>query len=153
MTPASSLDYRAIPPEGPLYEAERDLRNRILLHPLGLPDGAWEMKDSSSFHVVALDGANPDQPVVGCVLLAVTDGQSSGQLLQMAVESGQQRGGIGTRLVEKLLEIARTEGLSDVFCHSREDAVPFYEKLGFVPEGEPFIEVGVPHTVMRTRLV
>ena len=81
MTPAGSLDYRAIPPEGPLYEAERDLRNRILLHPLGLPDGAWEMKDSSSFHIVALEGANPDQRVVGCVLLAVTDGQSSGQLL------------------------------------------------------------------------
>ena len=37
--------------------------------------------------------------------------------------------------------------------HAREAAVPFYERLGYLSEGEPFDEVGLPHRAMRKRLV
>ena len=39
------LEIKQITILDPLYQLERELRNKILLRPIGLPDNAWEMKD------------------------------------------------------------------------------------------------------------
>ena len=39
----------------PLYQEERTLRNIVLLRPIGVPDHAWEMNDTSSWHFVAIE--------------------------------------------------------------------------------------------------
>ncbi|HMV68643.1 MAG TPA: GNAT family N-acetyltransferase [Myxococcota bacterium] len=33
--------------------------------------------------------------------------------------------------------------------HAQDDAVPFYEALGYRAEGEPFVQAGVLHRAMR----
>ena len=40
------LHIKMISIADPLYQKERELRNKILLRPYGLADYAWEMKDS-----------------------------------------------------------------------------------------------------------
>jgi predicted GNAT family N-acyltransferase len=37
--------------------------------------------------------------------------------------------------------------------HAREEAVPFYERLGYEKHGESFIAVTIPHFFMHKRLV
>lgn len=132
--------------EDPLYQKERDLRNRILLRPIGIPDNAWEMNDSRAWHFVALD----DGRVLGCVLLVpLEEIGNRAQLIQMAVETEWQRKGIGDLLVRYLLEFARNNGIREILIHARDNTTDFYGKFGFEVYGETFEEVGVLHRHMR----
>ena len=129
-----------------LYQKERQLRNRVLLRPIGLPDHAWEMKDEHSWHFEAVE----DHRVIGCVVLFPIDSEMhKAQLMQMAVESELQGKGIGKLLVNELLKFCKTKGIKEVVCHSRENAVQFYLQMGFEVYDEPFVEVGIPHSHMR----
>ena len=130
--------------EDPLYKQEQDLRNRILLRPIGLPDHGWEMDDHKALHFVAVE----KDKVVGCVLLVpLNAGQA--QLKQMAVETEYQSQGIGRLLIGALLASAKEHRLKEVICHAQDTAIPFYIKNGFEIYEEPFVEVGVPHHHMR----
>ncbi len=132
--------------DNPLYQSERELRNKILLRPIGIPDYGWEMHDEKSWHFVALD----NERVTGCVVLVPLDNKNQkAQLIQMAVDKSAQGKGIGTKLVHELFEFAKFQGLKEITCHAREDAVPFYLKLQFEVYDEPFEEVGIIHRHMK----
>ena len=135
--------------EDPLYQQERELRNRILLRPIGIPDFGWEHKDPSSWHFVA----HYNDRVLGCVVLVRLDPNAkSTQLIQMAVEKEFQGRGLGRMLVKELIGFAREQEVREILIHSREDVTHFYEKMGFHIVGEPFEEVGIRHRHMLMRL-
>ena len=142
---SNDLQIEAITLDNPHYQAERELRNRVLLRPIGLPDHAWEQKDPDCVHLVAV---NPK--VVGCVLLWPNG--LEGQLLQMAVEPNLQGQGVGRLLVEALLKAARERELQNIFCHSRYQVRQFYARLGFREVGPIFQEVGLDHVRMELSL-
>lgn len=132
-----------------LYQQERDLRNRILLRPIGIPDFGWEKNDTRSWHFVALS----EDKVIGCVVLVRLDeAAKKTQLIQMAVEREFQGQGIGKMLVRELIRFAREKEVREIQIHSREDVTAFYENLGFSIVGEPFDEVGVRHRHMQMLL-
>ena len=128
----------------PLYEAERILRNKVLLRPIGVPDHAWEMHDENSWHFVATDA----DAVVGCVVLVPLEANKS-QLIQMAVDNRYQGKGIGRKLVAALIAFSTSHGILEITCHARENVVDFYKRMGFKVYGEAFIEVGIVHRHMR----
>lgn len=134
----------------PLYKQEQVLRNEILLRPIGIPDHAWEMHDHKSWHFVAID----QEKVIACVVLNPLDEQyHQAQLMQMAVAESYQGHGVGKKLVEALLQFCKVEGIKEVVCHARENAIRFYEKMDFEIYDEPFEEVGILHRHMRIHLV
>jgi predicted GNAT family N-acyltransferase len=57
--------------------------------------------------------------------------------------------GIGRALVEACVAFARKRLARSVVLHSQSSVVPFYEKLGFVVEGDEYLEAGIPHRTMR----
>jgi N-acetylglutamate synthase-like GNAT family acetyltransferase len=132
------------------YELSRELRNSILLAPLGIAPGSFEAYDNVCCHIVAVE-ETASEKVVGCVLLKPEE-EGVGRLMQMAVSTNQQRKGIGLDLVKFLCTQAKKLGYSEVICRSRDYAMGFYEKLGFVAYGEPFDEAGISHTNMRYNL-
>ena len=135
--------------DNPLYQAERELRNKILLRPIGIPDYSWEMYDRKSWHFVAL---NRDR-LIGCVVLVPLDETNhKAQLIQMAVDKSMQGKGIGSKIVRELLTFAKAQGLTEVTCHARQEAVPFYRKFQFEVYDEPFKEVGLIHRHMKIDL-
>lgn len=120
----------------------------MLRQPLGFaPDAVAFPFEAESLHLVALDAGR----VVGCVLFH-PEGTGTGRLFQMAVEPDRQGTGLGTRLVRVLeAELAR-RGFGEVTLHARDTAVGFYARLGYVPVGPPYSEVGIPHQNMRRAL-
>ncbi len=141
----SSIEISRISMEDPLYQQERDLRNRILLRPIGIPDFGWEHNDANSWHFIASEGGK----VIGCVVLVRLDQQASKtQLIQMAVEREFQGQGVGRMLVEHLITFASENRVREIQIHAREDVTAFYERLGFEIVGEPFEEVGIKHRHM-----
>jgi ribosomal protein S18 acetylase RimI-like enzyme len=143
------IEIRCISIEDPLYPAERELRFRVLRQPLGFEQGAESFDfEDQSVHVVAVE----EEQVVGCVLF-FPDGKGSGRLFQMAVASHLQGHGLGRDLVRYLESELVKQGVSEVRMHAREQAVGFYERLGYACFGEPFTEIGVPHRNMRRELL
>ena len=143
------LHITRIAMQHPLYQQERELRNKILLRPIGIPDFGWEMNDSESWHFVAIDNSK----IIGCVLLVPLDENlQTGQLIQMAVDQGWQGKGVGKKLVKDLLIFAKTKGFTEIVIHSRSDVTTFYEALGFKTFGDEFEEVGVAHQHLRMSL-
>lgn len=132
----------------PLYQDERELRNKILLRPIGIPDYGWEQNDTISWHFVAVS----DAKVIGCVVLVPLENSKQAQLIQMAVDTPWQGKGLGKQLVHHLLNFAKKNGLEEVLIHSRSDVTPFYESLGFSVYGETFEEVGIQHQHLRIEL-
>jgi ribosomal protein S18 acetylase RimI-like enzyme len=127
--------------EGPRYEAEKDLRFRVLREPLGM--GRHEVGfvgEEAALHLLAVDSA----VVIGCVLFDF----ETGRLRAMAVDSSRQRQRVGERLVLRLEEELDERGVREVTLHAREPAVRFYERLGYAVRGEPFVEVGITHRHM-----
>lgn len=134
----------------PHYREMRELRNQVLLRPLGIPDHSWEMHDERSWHFVALQ----DDQVIGCaVLVPSEENKTSAQLIQMAVASDVQGKGIGQLLLTEIIAFAKRKFLQEIHCHSRQYAVNFYKKAGFTVYGETFTEVGIPHNYMKLELL
>lgn len=130
----------------PRYQQERELRNRILLRPVGIPDYGWEMNDAKAWHFIAME----NHQIAGCVLLVPLNYEKTkAQLMQMAVDTQFQRKGIGRLLVKELLKFSKQNNIEEVTCHARNNVLNFYEKLGFEIYDEPFIEVGIPHRHMK----
>ncbi len=143
------MKVKIISIEDPLYQQERELRNKILLRPIGVPDFGWEMHDKESWHFVALENNN----VVGCVVLTpLNKMKTKTQLMQMAVDAPLQGKGIGKALVKELLKFSSKNSIKEIEIHSRADVVPFYEDLGFKVFGDPFEEVGIAHRYMNIYL-
>lgn len=140
------ITYKQIDISSDEYQAERSIRNVFLLRPIGIPDYGWEMHDKESYHFVALDG----DEVIGCVVLyPIPDKPGVAQLMQMAVVDSYRGRGIGRGLVECLVSFARSQSITEILCHSRENVVEFYQRLRFECFGEPFVEVGISHRNMR----
>jgi predicted GNAT family N-acyltransferase len=132
-----------------LYKPERELRNKVLLRPLGLPDSSWEMYDEKAWHFVAVENKN----VVGCAVLVPLENEGSkARLIQMAVDTTMQEKGVGKLLISAILRFAKRQELTEVVCHSRAYANKFYAKFGFEIYGEPFEEVGIPHNHMKIKI-
>lgn len=104
----------------------------------------WDEGDEVSIHAVAYD--EQGQPVATGRLLP------DGHIGRMAVSQSQRGQGIGKQVLITLLEHARQLGHTELVLHAQTHAVPFYEREGFVVEGEEFIEADMPHRLMRRRL-
>lgn len=77
---------------------------------------------------------------------------AAGRIGRMAVVRDWRGRGVGTALLRTLVEQARARGAPEISLHAQRDAVPFYERHGFVTAGPEFEEAGIPHVRMRRGL-
>ncbi|WP_232226215.1 GNAT family N-acetyltransferase [Flavobacterium sp. ACAM 123] len=54
--------------------------------------------------------------------------------------------------MNELLSFCKVNGIKEVVCHARNNAVSFYLKLGFEIYDDPFTEVDIRHEHMRISL-
>lgn len=141
------VEFRLIGYGTPEYKKEVQLRYEVLRKPLGLEFSEKELKEESTneYHLCAF----VKDELVGCLLLKST-GFSSAKMRQMAIAPKWQNKGIGTALVKFAEKFAREEKrVSEIVLHARERAVKFYLKQGYKTVGDDFIEVTIPHFIMR----
>ncbi len=130
------------------YEAAVGLRYRILRQPLGLTFTPEQLAaEAEDIHIAAFSG----ERLIGCLLLTSLSPETV-KMRQVAVHEPFRGQGIGSRLVAFSEEAARERGYRTMVLHAREEAVPFYQRLGYAPVGEPFIEITIPHREMRKTL-
>lgn len=131
-----------------------DLRARVLRPGAPFEESHFQGDDDAgTIHLGAFvkdeSGANR------CVGIASLFRDNGVRLRGMAVDFDWQRRGVGVALIrhaQRLIEQAKCDKQADgeMWCNARLIAVPFYEKLGWKIEGEPFDipDIG-SHYVMR----
>lgn len=126
------------------YPEMVELRRQVLRIPLGLDFTPEQLEaEAADPHLAAYEHGR----LVGCLLL--TDrGEGIAQMRQVAVATDRQGTGIGALMVVESERKARELGFTRMILHARDTAVPFYEKLGYDRDGEPFVEVSILHQQM-----
>jgi predicted GNAT family N-acyltransferase len=124
------------------------LRTEVLRKPLGLVYSPQQLADE---HAFVLIGAFENSQIIGCCILAPL-ANSQFQLKQMAVATVAQKMGIGAQIIRFAEGFAKSKNQKSIIMHARKSAVGFYEKLGYVIEGEEFLEVSIPHFLMSKQL-
>ena len=76
----------------------------------------------------------------------------NGYIGRMCVANEFRNQGIGTHMLENLIQQAQTAGYTQVMLHSQSYAIPFYQKNGFTIDSDEFIEAGIPHHHMVRQL-
>lgn len=100
--------------------------------------------DPACHHVLAFD---PQDRAIGTARM-----QRCGHIGRIAVVLEWRKRGIGSRLLSALTEVARREGLESVDLDAQVHAIGFYEKHGFRPRGDVYLDAGIPHRNMVSRL-
>ncbi len=70
----------------------------------------------------------------------------------MAVLERQRGLGLGRILMEAVETEAQSRGHGELVPNAHEEAVPFYERLGYTAHGPTFPEAGIPHRAMTKQL-
>ncbi|NBD18395.1 MAG: GNAT family N-acetyltransferase [Cyanobacteria bacterium] len=97
-------------------------------------------------HIALIEGK-----IIGSARLRLFE-KGIGSIAYVAVLPEFSRQGIGSQLMEFLLNLAQEKGLHTIRLRSRVTAQSFYKKLGFSSTTEPFIHIGIPHVDMKLSL-
>ena len=121
------------------------LRTAVFVQEQGIPmEMASDEADSSAVHAVVYNRLG--QGIATGRLVRHADGIA--KIGRMAVHRVLRGGHLGQALLDALAATARDRGDRAVMLHAQRSAEGFYRRLDFVPRGEPFDEVGIPHLEM-----
>ena len=120
------------------------IRRQVFIDEQHVPEELeWDGLDPDALHVLAHVA---DQAVACGRLLA------DGHIGRMAVLKEWRGRGIGRAVLQTLLNAAHAAGNQEVFLHAQTTAIKFYEQAGFTVEGDEFMDAGIPHRTMRSRV-
>ncbi|MDP1565378.1 MAG: GNAT family N-acetyltransferase, partial [Polaromonas sp.] len=121
------------------------IRTAVFVEEQGIPlEMEWDEADKTAVHAVAYNGLG--QAIGTGRLLQHAPGKA--KIGRMAVNRVLRGSSLGRELLNSLVAEAAKRGDSEVLLHAQRSAEGFYARLGFVPRGEPFDEVDIPHIEM-----
>jgi predicted GNAT family N-acyltransferase len=124
--------------------AAYDIRRDVFIAGQGVPvELERDALDSVAVHVLARrDGV----PVATGRLVARDDGV--GILGRLAVVESERGTGVGAAVVRALEQSGRELGLERIELHAQTHALSFYQRLGYEPYGDEYVEAGIEHVSM-----
>ena len=119
----------------------RAIRTTVFIQEQNVPESMeWDELDRISIHFLAwLD----NQPVA-CVRLI-----PDGHIGRMAVLPQRRKQGIGMQLLIACEQEARQRHVTRLLLSAQTQAIPFYEKAGYVLISDTYMDAGIPHRDMQ----
>ena len=118
---------------------------------------AWAPRDlDQGLWAARIRGIHPFVAELGGELVGYADLQANGYIDHFFVSGHHGRRGIGTALMNHLLDQARAASLTELTSDVSRTAQPFYERFGFtvVEERRPELRgVVIPNALMRLRVL
>jgi YbgC/YbaW family acyl-CoA thioester hydrolase len=123
----------------------RRIRSEVFVQEQRIPaELEWDEADADALHAVAYNRLG--QAVATGRLLPGDAGTC--KIGRMAVHKVLRGEGVGERVLRALAAAAHERGDRRVELHAQRTAQPFYARLGFAAQGEPFEEAGIPHVTL-----
>jgi len=131
------------------FEKYFELRWRILRAPWKQPKGSeQDDEEGRSHHIMAME----NDLLIGVARLQFPE-QNIAQLRYMAIDRRYQNKGIGREIVAYMEDIARKNNAEQLILHARNNALGFYEKLGYkITEKSYLLFNSIQHYKMRKEL-
>jgi predicted GNAT family N-acyltransferase len=104
----------------------------------------WDGKDEACVHVLARDDKGR---AIGTARMT-----ADGHIGRMAVLRAWRNRGVGSAMLTALITIARARQLPWVQLDAQTQALDFYLRHQFEPQGETFMDAGIPHQHMKRQL-
>jgi len=98
--------------------------------------------DKRALHFLALKAGK----AVGTARIVIHD--RSAKIGRMAVLKTYRGKGVGTKLLKRAIEIAKSHGAQKIYLHAQVPVIDFYKALAFRCVGPVFTEGGIPHRKM-----
>ncbi|MFD1894125.1 YbgC/FadM family acyl-CoA thioesterase [Ottowia beijingensis] len=128
-----------------LGDAARALRTAVFIEEQGIARAdEWDEADATAVHAVVTNLLG--MPVATGRLLQQAPGE--GRIGRMAVDRALRGSGVGRQLIQALQQAAFERGDRRIVLSAQRSAEGFYQRLGYVPEGAPYDEVGIAHIGM-----
>ncbi|MFW1762299.1 GNAT family N-acetyltransferase [Acinetobacter calcoaceticus] len=120
------------------------IREQVFIQEQGIaPEDEWDDLDAMVLHFIVYDR---EQPIATARLLPQ---HSVGRV---AVLVPYRKRGIGKILMQHIIDYARQQNLPYLKLSAQTYVTAFYEALGFVVQGEEYLDCGIPHIDMTLEL-
>ena len=120
------------------------VRRAVFVEEQNVPESIdFDGTDPDFIHVLATDKTG--RPV-GTARI-----NRKGKIGRMAALKKYRRRGIGRKMIQVLMNYGREIAITDFHLSAQITAVGFYEKMGFEPYGEEFIEADMKHINMKMK--
>jgi len=126
------------------WQADREIlaqiRRTVFIEEQNVPEALeWDEYDATATHFLVLDNNR---------VIATARLKPDGQIGRMAVLAAYRKRGVGSRLLNYVLQVAAQQNHRQIFLHAQTTAIAFYEKHGFKTYGELFDDANIPHQSM-----
>ena len=128
-----------------LPSAARDLRQRVFVDEQKVPpELEWDETDKLAEHFLV---HNADEIAVGVARL-YPDGTGGGRIGRMAVARSERGTGLGLWLLRAVMAQGK-KTYAHLILSAQEQAIPFYQRAGFIVCSDTYQDAGIPHRTMR----
>lgn len=134
----------------PAFDRILALRDQVLRKPLNMAFTPKQISaESDDFHF----GCYTNEGLLIGTLLMKVISKNTLKMRQVAVSPNSQNQGVGSFMIKQIEAwIGQHTAYTDIELAARQEAVVFYQRLGYKVQGKPFTEVGIPHRHMTKRL-
>lgn len=148
MNLSGNLEVKIVVPPTPFDDAKK-VRKEVFQIEQGIGENLdFDGNDDSSVHVVAYKGNVP----IGAGRIRYSENKERAKIERVAVLPSFRGKGIGKLIMSTIENYLIRSGTKEVYLDAQLTAREFYEKLGYVQEGEAFQEAGIPHVKMLKHL-
>lgn len=130
----------------PRFDDALTIRERVFVEEQGVPmDREIDGLDDEATHFLLTD----EVPVATARVRPHDGGLKVERVAVLPAHRGE---GYGEAVMDEVEAHARRVGYEEVVLNAQVPVVEFYERLGYVVEGEDFEDAGIPHRTMRKSL-
>lgn len=136
------------------HEHISDIRRTVFIEEQNVSeDEEWDDRDmlESTTHFLVIKDTSPQNPNIKTAL-GTARILASGKIGRVAVLKTHRRQGIGTLLVSSAIKAALTMRYTNIYLDAQLSAIEMYAALGFVTEGDIFLDAGIEHKRMVLQL-
>ncbi len=116
------------------------------------PEEELDAYDVTAAHFLARLAADPAPSVIVGTARLVDKGHGTGKIGRVAVLREHRGFGVGALLMRRVEQAAREQGYTELILEAQCHALPFYTKLGYLAEGDIFLDCNIEHRLMRKSL-
>lgn len=128
-----------------LPQCAKDIRINVFINEQGFQEEFDEL-DGISNHLVTFDGNKP------CATVRFYEQDGIYYIGRLAVLKEYRSKHLGAKIVNEAEKIIKEKGGREIRLHSQVQAMPFYQKQGYVPFGERDFDEDCPHQWMKKKI-
>lgn len=125
----------------------KQIRIDVFINAQGFENEFDDIDKTAKFVLLSIDGK-----AVGTCRFFPSNIDGDAHIGRMAVRKLYRGQNLGSKIMHAAENGIRRDGFKTCSLSAQVQARPFYESLGYVAEGEEYLDEGCPHILMRKQL-